>query len=68
MGTNVSGTVDPAVGPGVLVTTLADDSSTVQMVLQENEQQTKHNHECGGLVMQFEQGIVHNNFVSLEPF
>jgi len=60
--------VDPAVGPCILVTTLANDSSPVQMVFQENEQKPKHDHKCGGLVVELEQGIVYCEFIALEPF
>ena len=35
--------------PGVLVPALADDGSTVQVVLQEDEQQPEHDHERRGL-------------------
>jgi len=41
--------VDPAVRPGILVPALADDGPPVQVVLQEDEQQPEHDHECGGL-------------------
>jgi len=39
-------TVDPAVRSGILVPALADDSSPIQVVFQENEQKSEHDHEC----------------------
>lgn len=65
---NVGSSVDPAVRSGVLVPALADDGSTVQVVLQEDEQQPEHDHERRGLVMQPEEGVVYGEFVALEPF
>ena len=35
--------------PGVLIPSLADNGPTVQVVLQEDEQQPEHNDEGGGL-------------------
>ena len=41
--------MDPAVGLGILIPALADDGPPVQVVLQEDEEQPEHDHECGGL-------------------
>jgi len=61
-------TVDPAVRPGVLVPALADDGPPVQVVLQEDEEQPEHDHECGGLVVELEERIVYRELITFEPF
>jgi len=65
---HIGSTVDPAVGPCIIVATLADNGSSIQMIFQENEEQSKHHNERGCLVVKFEQRIVYREFVTLEPF
>jgi len=65
---HIGSAVDPAVGLGIMVSALADNGSSVKMILQEDEQQSKHNNEGGGLVVKLEQGIVYGEIVSFEPF
>jgi len=64
----VSCSVNPAVGPGIIISSLANDRPSVKMIFQENKQQAKHNNEGCGLMMKFEQRIVYCEFVTLEPF
>lgn len=64
----VSCSVDPAVGPGIIISSLANDRSSIKMIFQENKQQPKHNNEGCGLMMELEQRIVYCKFVTLEPF
>jgi len=64
----VSCSVDPAVGPGIIISSLANDRSSVKMIFQENKQQSKHNNEGCGLMMKLKQRIVYCEFVTLEPF
>lgn len=60
--------MNPAVGLGIMVSSLADNGSSVKMILQKNKQESKHNNEGGGLVVKLEQGIVYGELVSFEPF
>jgi len=65
---HIGSAVDPAVGPCILVTTLADNGTAVKMILQEYKEETKHHDEGCGLVMQLKQRIVDGKLVPLEPF
>jgi len=65
---HIGSSVDPAVGPRILVSTLADDGSSVQMILQENKEQAEHHDEGGCLMMELKERIVYCQLVTLEPF
>jgi len=65
---HIGSPVDPAVGPSILISSLADDGSSVQMILQENKEQAEHDDEGGCLVMELEERIVYCQLVTLEPF
>jgi len=67
VGTDVGGAVNPAVRTGVLISSLAHNGSAIKMILQEDEEQTEHDHERGGLVMEPEERVVYGELVPLEP-
>ena len=46
---------------------LAHNGSAIKMILQEDEEQTEHDHERGGLVMEPEERVVYGELVPLEP-
>jgi len=60
-------TVDPAVRLCVLVCIPAHDGSSIQVVLQEDEHESEHEHGRGVLVVKAEQEVVDIVLVSSEP-